>query len=216
MTLGKRIRYFRLRRGMSQMQLGLMLGFPDSNANIRIGQYECNSRSPKNERLNDFAEALHISPLALTVPNISNLDELMHLLFMLEDEFGLKISCTRKGEVFLSFKSLFRISPRASGLHLFRQILPKPSLIHKVLPAVLASSDEKSDCAIRTRGDSKQALSPPMKSRAIYCISCSWNGLMKRSFFLPVSVQSRITTNGGIPIHTRPLQSLAKNTGLED
>ena len=104
MTLGKRIRYFRLRRGMSQMQLGLMLGFPDSNANTRIGQYECNSRSPKNERLNDFAEALHISPLALTVPNISNLDELMHLLFMLEDEFGLKISCTRKGEVFLSFK----------------------------------------------------------------------------------------------------------------
>ncbi|MBQ4396692.1 MAG: hypothetical protein II828_04125, partial [Clostridia bacterium] len=45
-----------------------------------------------------------------------------------------------------------------SGLHIFRHILPKSSLIHKVLPAVLASSDEKSGCAIRTRGDTEQAL----------------------------------------------------------
>ena len=41
-------------------------------------------------------------------------------------------------------KSLFRISPHASCLHLFRHILPKSSLIHKVLPAVLAASGEKS------------------------------------------------------------------------
>ena len=55
-------------------------------------------------------------------------------------------------------KSLFRISPRTSGLHLSRHILPKFSLIHKVLPAILASSGEKSGFAIRTRGDSEQAL----------------------------------------------------------
>ena len=41
-------------------------------------------------------------------------------------------------------KSLFRISPHASCLHIFRHILPKSSLIHKVLPAVLAASGEKS------------------------------------------------------------------------
>ena len=45
---------------------------------------------------------------------------------------------------FISYKSLFRISPHASCLHLFRHILPKSSLIHKVLPAVLAASGEKS------------------------------------------------------------------------
>ena len=61
-------------------------------------------RTPKEDLILTFAKVLEISPLALTVPNISNFDELMHLLFMLEDEFGLKISCTRKGEVFLSFK----------------------------------------------------------------------------------------------------------------
>ncbi len=33
-------------------------------------------------------------------------------------------------------ESLFRISPRTSGLHLSRHILPKFSLIHKVLPAI--------------------------------------------------------------------------------
>ena len=55
-------------------------------------------------------------------------------------------------------KSLFRISPRTSGWHLFRHILPKSSVIHKVFSSVLAASGEKSGCAIRTRGDSEQAL----------------------------------------------------------
>ena len=65
----------------------------------------------------------------------------------------------------LRYKSLFRISPRTSGLHLSRHILPKFSLIHKVLPAILASSGEKSGFAIRTRGDSEQALRHPADRR---------------------------------------------------
>lgn len=104
MTLGKRIGYFRRMRGQTQKQLGLLMGFSESTADTRIAQYECGARTPKEDLILTFAKVLEISPLALTVPNISNFDELMHLLFMLEDEFGLKISCTRKGEVFLSFK----------------------------------------------------------------------------------------------------------------
>ena len=75
----------------------------------------------------------------------------------------------------LGFRSLFSISPRTSGLHLFRHILPKSSLIHKVLPAVLASSGEKSDCAIRTRGDTEQAL-----RNLRYCHRCGMRTIHAR------------------------------------
>ncbi len=46
----------------------------------------------------------------------------------------------------ICIKSLFRISPHASCLHIFRHILPKSSLIHKVLPAVsLSQCDGQED-----------------------------------------------------------------------
>lgn len=104
MTLGKK-GYFRRMRGQTQKQLGLLMGFSESTADTRIAQYECGVRTPKEELILTFARVLEISPLALTVPNISNFDELMHLLFMLEDEFGLQINSNRAGEVFLSFNS---------------------------------------------------------------------------------------------------------------
>ena len=76
----------------------------------------------------------------------------------LYSSYKLIINMSMTKIAFFEDKSLFSISPRTSGLHIFRHILPKSSLIHKVLPAVLASSGEKSDGAIRTRGDTEQAL----------------------------------------------------------
>ena len=36
MNIGDRIRWFRNRIGLTQKQLGMRVGFPDSNADIRI------------------------------------------------------------------------------------------------------------------------------------------------------------------------------------
>ena len=82
--------------------------------------------------------------------------------------FGVIIEWLESGmdeQLAKDFRRIFRLKADTAdeladilGLHLFRHILPKSSLIHKVLPAVLASSGEKSDGAIRTRGDSEQAL----------------------------------------------------------
>lgn len=38
MATGERIRFFRTLRGMTQKYLGLLLGFPESSADVRLGK----------------------------------------------------------------------------------------------------------------------------------------------------------------------------------
>ena len=68
-----------------------MLGFSDSQADVRIAQYEKGTRSPKEKYLNALAQILEVSPHALDVPDIDSNIGLMHTLFTLEDTRGLKI-----------------------------------------------------------------------------------------------------------------------------
>ena len=91
MAIGERIHYFRMLRGFTQKYLGKMLGFSDSQADVRIAQYEKGTRSPKEKYLNALAQILEVSPHALDVPDIDSNIGLMHTLFTLEDTRGLKI-----------------------------------------------------------------------------------------------------------------------------
>ena len=63
MLLGERIRFFRIFRGMTQKQLGKLMGYTDDTADIRISQYESESRKPTGDTIDLFAKALHISPI---------------------------------------------------------------------------------------------------------------------------------------------------------
>src|SRR5699024_7204502 len=83
--------YFRLLRGFTQKYLGKLLGFSDSQADVRIAQYEKGARSPKEKYLNALAQIFEVSPHALNVPDIDTDIGLMHTLFTLEDIRGLKI-----------------------------------------------------------------------------------------------------------------------------
>ena len=58
MATGERIRFFRTLRGMTQKYLGLMLGFPDNSADVRLAQYESEDRTPKADLTAQLAEAL--------------------------------------------------------------------------------------------------------------------------------------------------------------
>ena len=89
MAIGERIRFFRNLRGMTQKYLGVLMGFPEKSADIRMAQYESGSRTPKEDLTNSLAQALEVSPSAL-----------MHTLFALEDLYGLKIGEVQ-GEVCL-------------------------------------------------------------------------------------------------------------------
>ena len=92
MSPGRRIRHYRMLRGMTQKTLGIAAGFPPESADIRIAQYESGARTPKQNLLYQMAKVLGVSPSELTVPRIKNSDELCCLLIALEDECGIKYS----------------------------------------------------------------------------------------------------------------------------
>ena len=100
MAIGKRIKFFRNRKGMTQKQMGEMLGFLSRTSDVRMAQYESEAR-------------VH----AITVPNIDSYIGLLHTLFALEDMYGLKIGeidgeiCLRldkSADVYISMFEMFR------------------------------------------------------------------------------------------------------------
>ncbi|MBR3552098.1 MAG: helix-turn-helix transcriptional regulator [Clostridia bacterium] len=91
MAIGERIKFFRNLHKMTQKQLGQLIGFPESNADVRLAQYENGARSPKKYLTEKLAEVLGVSPLALDVPEIDSYLGLIHTLFALEDLYGLTV-----------------------------------------------------------------------------------------------------------------------------
>ena len=91
MAIGERIHFIRTLRGMTQKHLGMMVGFSEKTADVRMAQYEPGARTPKAELTADLARMLDVSPRALDVPDIDSYDGLMHTLFALEDLYGLKV-----------------------------------------------------------------------------------------------------------------------------
>ncbi len=100
MAIGERIHFFRIMRGMTQKYLGMLVGFPERSADVRLAQYETGSRKPKAELTAALAQALDVAPQALDIPDIDSQIGLMHTLFALEDIYGLTTSET-DGEVCL-------------------------------------------------------------------------------------------------------------------
>lgn len=91
MAFGKRIKFFRNRKGMKQKELGELLGFLGKTSDVRVAQYETEARTPKIELVKEMAQIFDVSPRAINVPNIDSYVGLMHTLFALEDMYGLKI-----------------------------------------------------------------------------------------------------------------------------
>lgn len=88
MTIGEKIRRIRTFRGLTQAQLGNMVGLSGD----RIRQYENDVRKPKPDLLQKIVTALNVDSAALADIDITNFDEVMHTLFLLEDELGLTIN----------------------------------------------------------------------------------------------------------------------------
>ena len=105
MAIGRRIRLIRNLRGLTQKELGTAIGFNGRTSDVRIAQYENETRIPKQDVINNMAYVMKISPLALTVPDIDSEHGIMHTLFALEDNFGLEVKIV-DGEVCMKFKDL--------------------------------------------------------------------------------------------------------------
>ncbi len=91
MAIGERIRFIRNLRGMTQKWLGMAIGFDEKTGDVRMAQYESGTRTPKENLVNEIANALEVSPQALSLPDIDSYIGLMHTLFALEDLYGVRI-----------------------------------------------------------------------------------------------------------------------------
>lgn len=77
MSIGERIRNFRIRMGLTQKALGILVGFPDKTARIRISQYETGGVLPSQELGSKLANIFQISSLALNVPIIDTAEGIL-------------------------------------------------------------------------------------------------------------------------------------------
>lgn len=100
MTTGQKIRYFRIQNNTTQRQLGIAAGFSESTAEVRISQYESGTRNPKKDILSKIAEFFNIPVRIFMEPDIHNKKDLLQILFLLEEEYGFRIT-EREGKVSL-------------------------------------------------------------------------------------------------------------------
>lgn len=98
MTIGNKIRFFRNLRGYTQEELGQKVGLPGD----RVRQYENGVRTPKADKLNAIADALDVDVAALSDINIKSEEDIMHILFELEDNLSIDIE-KRDGKTILVF-----------------------------------------------------------------------------------------------------------------
>ena len=82
MAVGDRIKRVRQFRKMTMKELGMAVGFSESTADVRIAQYENNSREPKEELLKKIARALDVNWYSLRDPADYTDDDLLFAFFV--------------------------------------------------------------------------------------------------------------------------------------
>lgn len=87
MTVGNKIKKFRLRAGLSQLELARKVGISEP----ALRNYELGNRNPSEKQIEHIATALDISPFAISEPNLDINHGLIQALFYLEDYFQLQI-----------------------------------------------------------------------------------------------------------------------------
>lgn len=85
MSIGHKIRNIRLKRNMTQKELGLAIGFSERTADVRIAQYESGTRVPKNAVLFNIATALNANSEYMMAPSIDLDEEIIHALIYLDE-----------------------------------------------------------------------------------------------------------------------------------
>ncbi len=83
--MGRRIRDLRQRRGLTQRELAELSGLSES----ALRSYELGDRFPKERHLDRIARALRVRPEVFEDHDITNVDQVIHALFNLEEQFGL-------------------------------------------------------------------------------------------------------------------------------
>ena len=91
MAVGDRIKRIRQFRGLTQKELGKLVGFDEKTADIRIAQYESGTRKPKEDLINKLAEALEVNPCSIGEPEEYTREDVMFSLFELDEQYRLSL-----------------------------------------------------------------------------------------------------------------------------
>ena len=83
--IGKRIRFFRERRGMTQKQLGGLAGIIEAT----IRKYEIGQRNPKPDQIKLIADALGVTPNALSPVEIDTDADIVSLIIAIDEKVGI-------------------------------------------------------------------------------------------------------------------------------
>ena len=83
--IGKRIRFFRERRAMTQKQLGNAAGIIEES----IRKYEIGQRNPKPDQIKKIAEALGVTTYALSGFDIETDADVIAMILAIEEKVGI-------------------------------------------------------------------------------------------------------------------------------
>lgn len=86
MTTGKKIKYVRNLRKMTQQELGVAVGLPEGTAANRIAQYESDYRIPQEDLLVAMAEVLNVNPINFIKNDPNSPEGIMQLFFWLDEK----------------------------------------------------------------------------------------------------------------------------------
>ena len=101
-SIGAKIKKIREYRGLTQKILGIRCGFSDATADVRIGQYEKNKKTPREKALKTLCNALEIDKSALFDADLLVANTAKHALFDIEDFHGLR-PVKVQGKYYLEF-----------------------------------------------------------------------------------------------------------------
>lgn len=109
MKVGEKTRKFRTEKGLSQKELAKIAGLSEP----AIRNYELGNRTPSDKHLATIAEALAVSPFAISAPDIESHIGVMHTLFALEEEYGTTLVC-EPGATYITFPTRSDLRSRLS------------------------------------------------------------------------------------------------------
>jgi transcriptional regulator with XRE-family HTH domain len=100
--IGKRIKFFREQRGLTQRQLGNGSGLLEAS----IRKYEIGQRNPKPDQIKKIADALGVTVYALAPPKIETDADVTSLILAIDEKVGIKFDGKKDSKRNLDSKTL--------------------------------------------------------------------------------------------------------------
>ena len=146
-SLGGKIKRYRELRGWTQKELGIRCGFTESTADVRIAQYEKNTKIPREDALKRIAEALQIDAYTLFDADLASDHRMYHALFDIEDFHGLH-PVRINDKYYLGFDDDSYKSRHYEHFYIYKSFIEKwYEMREKYQPKVSDSPEEKEEKA---------------------------------------------------------------------